>query len=135
MKFNFSHVINYKTLTQDHLNHFDTGCISYIIDAVQKENTPKPNIVGMTTRELRIMRENESREMSFKHDYKHKAADMDPNHIKLELSLLQKKFDIIEDRENQLHKLCNSYAKQKLTKEVQQFLNEVVRILNSKPKK
>ena len=60
---------------------------------------------------------------------------MDPNQIKLELSLLQKKYDILEDRENQLNRLCNSYAKQKVSKEVQQLLNEVVRILNSKPKK
>ncbi len=64
-----------------------------------------------------------------------KTADADPNQLKLELSLLQKKYELLEDKENQLNRLINSYSKQKMTKEVQLLLNEVIKIMNSKPKK
>lgn len=89
----------------------------------------------MILKELRIMRENESKEMTYKQEYKLQVADSDPNQLKLEMALLQKKYDILEDKENQLNKLCNAYAKQKMSKELQAFYNEVLKILNSKPRK
>jgi hypothetical protein len=73
--------------------------------------------------------------MTHRQDYKMKTADADPNQLKLELSLLQKKYELLEDKENQLNRLINSYSKQKMTKEVQLLLNEVIKIMNSKPKK
>jgi hypothetical protein len=35
---------------KEHLNYFETGCITYIIYAVQKENTVNPRLVGLSTR-------------------------------------------------------------------------------------
>jgi hypothetical protein len=73
--------------------------------------------------------------MAHRQEYTMKAADADPNQLKLELSLLQKKYELFEDKENQLNRLINSYSKQKLSKDVQILLNEVIKIMNSKPKK
>lgn len=63
------------------------------------------------------------------------SSDIDPTQIKLELSLLQRKYEILEEREIQLQKLCNNYSKKSNSKDLQAFLSEVNKILNSKPKK
>lgn len=59
---------------------------------------------------------------------------MDPSQIKLELSLLQRKYDILAEREKALQKLCSITIGKKNTKELDIFVNEVMKILNSKPK-
>ena len=64
------------------------------------------------------------------------GSDLDPTQIKLELSLLQRKFDLLDDREKQLDRLCQEWSnKGKLQKETQILLSEITRILKSKPKK
>jgi hypothetical protein len=81
------------------------------------------------------VRDNESKQMTHKQDYSHGKTDVDPNQLKLELSLLQKKYELFEDKENQLNRLINSYSKTKMAKETQLLLNDVIKIMNSKPKK
>lgn len=61
-------------------------------------------------------------------------TDMDPSQIKLELSLLQRKYEILAEREKALQKLCSITIGKKNTKELDIFVNEVMKILNSKPK-
>ena len=81
------------------------------------------------------MRENQMNESEFKHQHKLVSADMDPTRIKLEFNLLQRKYDILEEREIQLQKLCSSYSKKNNNKEMTEFLKEMTKILSSKPKK
>lgn len=65
-----------------------------------------------------------------------KFFDMDPAQTKLELSLLQNKFDILNERDTALKSLCSFQAKQsKNSKDLSLFLSEVMKILNSKTKK
>jgi hypothetical protein len=64
------------------------------------------------------------------------SSDIDPTQIKLELSLLQRKFEILEDRELEIQKLCNGYAKNsRNSKDLQAFIAELNKILNSKSTK
>lgn len=35
---------------KDHLNFFENGCITFIVYAVQKDSSPKNNILGLSTR-------------------------------------------------------------------------------------
>ena len=81
------------------------------------------------------MRENQSNESEFKHQQKLVSADMDPTQIKLEFNLLQRKYDILEEKEAQLQKLCSIYSKKNNNKELVDILKEITKILNSKPKK
>jgi hypothetical protein len=60
--------------------------------------------------------------------------DMDPSQIKLELSLLQRKYDILSDREKALQKLCSASIGKKNSKDLDMFINEIIKILNSKSK-
>ena len=74
--------------------------------------------------------------MVYKDELKLKGStDMDPTQIKLELNLLQRKYDILEDRENQMQKLISAYAKKNNSKDLNGFISELSKILNSKPKK
>ena len=50
INFNFTHIFNYKTLTPDHLKHFDSGSITYMIYAAQKDNPLKASLMGLSTR-------------------------------------------------------------------------------------
>ncbi|CAF0814643.1 unnamed protein product, partial [Brachionus calyciflorus] len=136
LNFNFKRIINYKALSSEHLSFFETSCISFLIYAIQKDAIPKGRVVGLSTRELKILREHESKENTYKEDFKMKQShDIDPTQIKLELSLLQRKYEILEEKEIQLNKLCNNYLKKNIGKESQALLNEIIKILNSKPKK
>ena len=64
------------------------------------------------------------------------GSDMDPAQIRLELSLMEKKFEMLDDRERKIERLCSEWlANKKISKETQTFINEVTRILKSKPKK
>lgn len=84
------------------------------------------------------MRENERNETFVKSDLIkiNGSTDIDPTQIKLELSLLQRKHEILEEREMQIIRLCNGYAKnQKIGKDLQQFIAEINKILSSKAKK
>ena len=74
--------------------------------------------------------------MLYKYDFKIKVVtDIDPNQIKLELNLLQRKYDLLEDRENQIQKLISIYAKKNNSKDLNGFIGELSKILTSKPKK
>ncbi len=65
-----------------------------------------------------------------------KFYDMDPAQTKLELSLLQNKYDILKERDMALKNLCSTQIKNpKNTKDLSLFLSDVMKILNSKPKK
>ena len=81
------------------------------------------------------MRENQDNESEYKHQQKLVSADMDPTQIKLEFNLLQRKYDILEEKETQIQKLCSSYSKKNNNKELGEFLKELTKILNGKPKK
>lgn len=88
-------------------------------------------------KELKILRETERNETFIRSEViMNGGTDIDPTQIKLELSLLQRKYEILEDREMQIVRLCNGYAKNpKIGKELQQFIGELNKILNSKPAK
>lgn len=64
------------------------------------------------------------------------GTDIDPTQIKLELSLLQRKHEILEERELQIVRLINGYSKNtKNSKDLQQFIAELNKILNTKASK
>lgn len=85
---------------------------------------------------MKILRENEKNESNVKSELKLKASsDIDPTQIKLELSLLQRKYEILEERELQIQRLCNGYAKNnRMSKDLQQFIAELNKILAAKGK-
>lgn len=61
---------------------------------------------------------------------------MDPAQIKLELSLLQNKFDILNEREALIKELCSKQIKNiKNSKDLNVFLSDIMKILNGKANK
>jgi len=83
------------------------------------------------------MRDNERKTQNYKEEVQLKAGgEIDAAQIKLEYSLLQRKYEILEEKEEQLQRLCASQSKkQNNSKDLQAFLSEMTKILNSKPKK
>lgn len=61
--------------------------------------------------------------------------DMDPSQIKLELSLLQRKYDALVEKEKAIQKLCSASLNKKNSKDLDMFVNDLMKIINSKPKK
>lgn len=61
-------------------------------------------------------------------------ADMDPSQIKLELSLLQRKYEILAEKEKAIQKLCTASLSKKNSKDLDIFVNDLMKIINSKPK-
>lgn len=58
---------------------------------------------------------------------------MDPAQIKLELSLLQNKFDILNERETSIKDLCSKQIKNtKNSKDLNLFLSAIMKVLNGK---
>jgi hypothetical protein len=86
-------------------------------------------------KELKTARENEELELLSKEEVKlNELVEMDPAQMKLELSLLQRKFNLLEEREKKLSALCESFLKNQPNKETQVFIAEVTKILNSRLK-
>lgn len=91
--------------------------------------------------ELKIFREQEKLDPTheseiFLEHQNTKFFDLDPTVLKLELSLLQNKYDILNEKDKALQKLCAIQAcKQKNSKDLNLFLNEIMKVLNSKSKK
>ena len=54
LKFDFSHIVTYKSLNSDHLSFFESGCITFLIYAVQKEGGATKNVTGLSTRVIFI---------------------------------------------------------------------------------
>ena len=95
----------------------------------------------MINKELKIFREQEKLNPVHESDIflesqSTKFFDMDPSLLKLELSLLQNKYDILSEKDKALQKLCaTQVSKNKNSKDLNIFLNETMKILNGKPKK
>ena len=88
-------------------------------------------------KELKIFRDEEKAnpkaDIEFLETSNQKFYDMDPAQIKLELSLLQNKYDIICDRETAIKSLCSKQSKQtRNSKDLSLFLSEIMKILNGK---
>ena len=93
----------------------------------------------MIYQELKIIRENEKNKSTVNCELKmmnNNNMEFDPTQIKLEMSLLQRKFEILEERELQVQKLFNRFKNNaKNSKDLQLFLSELNIILNSKSTK
>ena len=58
------------------------------------------------------------------------SFEINPGTIKLEIALLQKKYDILNEREKALHRLCTiTLNHKKNSKDLQQFLADMMKIL------
>ena len=64
------------------------------------------------------------------------AQAVDVDKLKLEFDLVQRKYAALADKDRQIHDLIAHYTSHgKMSKDLQVFINEMMRIMNKKPNK
>ncbi|XP_064610352.1 kinesin-like protein KIF28 [Liolophura sinensis] len=110
-EFNHSKVFSYPSISQDHLDFFDTGCITLLLYGVQEDASPNPKLLKLTTKELRQMEHMQepslmNRRTSFSSD-----APTEQSHLKSELMLLQRKYERLAQKERRMQLICEDWSK------------------------
>ena len=85
--------------------------------------------------ELKKLRKNDINDQSSAGNGIGGSSELDPAQLKLEFNLLQRKYEILDEREKLLQKLVFNAKKKKASKDLATFLDDLNEILNSKVKK
>jgi len=110
--YDHSRVVGIDKITQDHLDFFDTGSITFFVYAGQMTNPTEPTAMKLTTKELRErdgqmsdpqqLRRNTQRRTSI-------ATGFADGHLKAELSTLHKKYDRLAQKEKRIQDICRDF--------------------------
>ncbi|XP_077982390.1 kinesin-like protein KIF28 isoform X2 [Glandiceps talaboti] len=123
-EWNHSRVIAFPSVSQDHLDYFENGSITFLLYGVQEDQVADSKLVKMTTKELREMESIKSnqerpglsqrRMTSFGLD-----GSSDSSQLKAELVLLHKKYERLEKKEKRMQEICKEWEGK--TPEQQQY--------------
>ncbi|XP_023930292.1 kinesin-like protein KIF28P isoform X2 [Lingula anatina] len=121
--FNHSKVFSIPVITQEHLDNFETKCITLMMYGLQEDSTPDPKLMKMTTKELRQM-ENMTSPQSEMHR-RNTTFGLDPERdqsalLKSEYQLVLRKYERLEQKERRLQQMCEEWGNKK--PEEQDFL-------------
>nr|XP_006814113.1 PREDICTED: kinesin-like protein KIF28P-like [Saccoglossus kowalevskii] len=112
-EWNHSKVVSFPSMTKDHLEYFDSGCITFLLYGVQEDTMPDSNLSKMSTKEIREMESIQSKANNMKLRRKDTQFGLDTpsdlTQIKAEYVLLQKKFDRLERKERRLQDICKDW--------------------------
>jgi len=110
-EFNHSRIISFPAITQEHLDWFNDGCITFQVFARQMESTNNKGLSKMTTKELRQMDSLNKPTMG------HRTSTFGTNEgsevakLKSELILLKRKNDRLVKKEKRIQELCEEWDK------------------------
>lgn len=107
--FNHSKIFSFHPLTEEHLNLFQTGCITFWLFARQNDKINDSNNLNMTTRELR---QKDKVKGTVKHpgNINGESCVDNYNHLKTELILLQKRNERLTQKERRIQQLCVEWS-------------------------
>ncbi|CAB3998979.1 kinesin KIF28P [Paramuricea clavata] len=113
-EFNYSTIFSFPAIRDEHLEWFDTGCITLMMYAIQEDSLADARLSKMTTKELRQMDQykrtdgNPSlrRSVSTKVEGSNEIAQ-----LKSEIILLKRQNERLLKKEKRLQALCEEWAK------------------------
>ncbi|XP_041375232.1 LOW QUALITY PROTEIN: kinesin-like protein KIF28P [Gigantopelta aegis] len=122
-EFNHSRVIAFSKVTQEHLEWFETGSITFLMYAKQEDSDGDPKLQKLTTRELRQMDQIGNVAASGRRGtiFGSEAIMAPENnaHVKTELVVLQRKYERLAQKEKRMQQVCEEWSKK--PPEEQQF--------------
>ncbi|XP_068725304.1 kinesin-like protein KIF28 [Montipora capricornis] len=110
-EFNHSTVFHFDSITPEHLEWFDTGCIAFQLYGRQEDSDPDAARSRMTTKELRQMEMQIARPGIGPRSTTMVNADTSSAQLKAELILLKRKNLRLEKKEKRIQDLCEEWGK------------------------
>ncbi|CAF3790803.1 unnamed protein product [Rotaria sordida] len=102
-------IITIPSIDQDWLGFFLDGCIIFQIFAVQEEGKPNTGLFQMTTRDLKKMEQKQDNTNFMPISHANSSLPGDSK-LKSELTLLQRKFYRLEQKEKRIQQLCQEWT-------------------------
>ncbi|CAF3702022.1 unnamed protein product, partial [Rotaria sordida] len=102
-------IITIPSVDQDWLGFFLDGCIIFQIFAVQEEGKPNTGLFQMTTRDLKKMEQKQDNTNFMPISHANSSLPGDSK-LKSELTLLQRKFYRLEQKEKRIQQLCQEWT-------------------------
>ncbi|KAL5021850.1 hypothetical protein ScPMuIL_001005 [Solemya velum] len=114
-EFNHARIIAIPHITQDHLDFFESGCITFLVYGRQVDTEPDPKLLKLTTRELRQMEHVENPTAARRNTIFCLENASDQSHLKTELVLLQRKYERLAQKEHRMQasfsQVCEEWSK------------------------
>ncbi|CAK8695890.1 unnamed protein product [Clavelina lepadiformis] len=107
-EFNHSRVVAIPSVTQDHLDYFDNGSVTFFVYACQEDTPPNPSVKKLTTKELREMDGQMTAPMLRRQTGLPRMTVSD-SQMKSEIHTLQKKFDRLDKKEKRIQEICKQW--------------------------
>ncbi|CAF4431541.1 unnamed protein product [Rotaria socialis] len=107
-RINQSRIKTIPNIDNNWLNFFDNGCIVLQIFALQDEKKSGTDLFKLTTRELKIIEQNRADNTSIHSNYSNISLLNDPK-LKLELTLLHRKYTRLEQKQKSIQQLCRKW--------------------------
>ncbi|XP_074645604.1 kinesin-like protein KIF28 isoform X2 [Tubulanus polymorphus] len=118
-EFKHSRIVSFPSMTPEHLEYFENGCITLALYGLQEDTLPDPKLTKLTTKELRQMEQIQLPNLARRSTTFGIDAGNDQSQLKSELMLLQRKFERLENKERRLQQICDDWGNK--PKEEQQF--------------
>lgn len=110
-KFNHTKLITFKEITQQHLDFFESGCITFLLYGLQEDTSQDHRLVKMTTKELRQLDQSGIRRRETDRRASISIEASETSQLKAELLLLTKRYERLEAKEKRMIELCAEWAK------------------------
>ncbi|XP_065676074.1 kinesin-like protein KIF28 [Hydra vulgaris] len=109
-QFNFSKIISMPSITDDHLNWFEHGCLSFNLYGKQNPNAIDQRLAKMTTKELRQMESMQSNKSISKHASFREKSFGEIAQLKSEVILYKRRYERMKQKEKRIQDLVNEWA-------------------------
>jgi len=109
-EFNHGKIFSIPKVTQETLDWFDSGCITFLMYGRQEDTVPDPKLSKMTTKELRQMEHMKSGPGLGGRTHTMAAGD-DTAQLKAEVVLLKRKNERLLKKEKRIQDLCDEWGK------------------------
>ncbi|KAK3716103.1 hypothetical protein QZH41_019651 [Actinostola sp. cb2023] len=108
-EFNHTKIFSIPKVTQETLDWFDSGCITFLMYGRQEDTLADPKLAKMTTKELRQMEHIKGPGMGKRSGTV--IGDTDTAQLKAELVLLKRKNERLLKKEKRIQDLCEEWSK------------------------
>eukprot|EP00794_Sanderia_malayensis_P019281 gene19281-21207_t len=110
-EFNHSNIVSFSSITEDHLEWFDTGCITFSVYGKQVDTVSDQRLLKMTTKELRQMEHIQNPSMTHRQSTFRGSAVGESAQLKSELILMKRKIDRLVKKEKRIQDLVTEWGK------------------------
>ncbi|XP_031552052.1 kinesin-like protein KIF28P [Actinia tenebrosa] len=110
-EFNNTKIFSIPKVTQETLEWFDSGCITFLMYGRQEDSVADPKLSKMTTKELRQMEQIKASPGMGPRSMTIVGGDVDSAQLKAELVLMKRKNERLIKKEKRIQDLCEEWGK------------------------